>query len=137
MEKEAICLIQRKHHQYRLPQGRKFHRIAAQNECFPINGQIPYSPHCGLCGQVYQVQAHYKCREQLKKNFCLLNYIILQAFLFYNLFYCLWVYSKYLTPKDFAAMLTNGSPAAEGRCRSGKALALNWQRFRTFTRIMV
>lgn len=32
----------------------------------------------------------------------------------------LWVYSKYLTPKDLALMLTIGSPATEGRCPSGR-----------------
>lgn len=45
-----------------------------------------------------------------------MNSILLKAFLFYDLFYCLWMYGKYLSPKDLTAVLTEGSAVTEGRC---------------------
>lgn len=40
--------------------------------------------------------------------YCTTRFFII--ILFYKLCHCLWMYSKYLTPKDFATMLTIGSP---------------------------
>lgn len=60
MKKESKPLVQCQHHQYRLPQGRKFYGIAACSDCCSTNGQRPYSTCCRLYGQVYHVQAHSK-----------------------------------------------------------------------------